>query len=90
MSKNFLEINNVSFKAGGKTKVKNVSFKIENKGDVPSVGKTFVHGPWRTVHDVPVLLFNAKSDRGRTVHQDVDDQDLCGRKWQGFGAPGNS
>ena len=34
MSKNFLEINNVSFKAGGKTKVKNVSFNIENKGDI--------------------------------------------------------
>ena len=48
MSKNFLEINNVSFKAGGKTKVKNVSFKIENKGDIicllgPSgVGKTTI------------------------------------------------
>ena len=34
MNKNFLEINNVSFRAGGKTKVKNVSFNIENKGDI--------------------------------------------------------
>ena len=48
MSKNFLEINNVSFKAGGKTKVKNVSYNIENKGDIicllgPSgVGKTTI------------------------------------------------
>ena len=48
MSKNFLEVNNVSFKAGGKTKVKNVSFKIENKGDIicllgPSgIGKTTI------------------------------------------------
>ena len=46
MSKNFLEIKNVSFRAGGKTKVRNVSFNIENKGDIicllgPSgVGKT--------------------------------------------------
>jgi len=48
MSKNFLEIKNVSFIAGGKTKVRNVSFNIENKGDIicllgPSgVGKTTI------------------------------------------------
>ncbi len=48
MSKNFLEIKNVSFKVGGKTKVKNVSFNIKNKGDIicllgPSgVGKTTI------------------------------------------------
>ena len=48
MSKNFLEIKNVSFSAGGKIKVKNVSFNIKNKGDIicllgPSgVGKTTI------------------------------------------------
>jgi len=48
MSKYFLEIKNVNFRAGGKTKVKNVSFNIENKGDIicllgPSgVGKTTI------------------------------------------------
>ena len=48
MSKNFLEIKNVSFRVGGITKVKNVSFNIENKGDIicllgPSgVGKTTI------------------------------------------------
>ena len=48
MNKNFLEIKNVSFRAGGKTKVKNVSFNIEKKGDIicllgPSgVGKTTI------------------------------------------------
>jgi len=48
MSKNFLEIKNVSFRAGGKIKVRNVSFNIENKGDIicllgPSgVGKTTI------------------------------------------------
>jgi len=48
MTKNFLEIKNVNFQAGGKTKVKNVSFNIENKGDIicllgPSgVGKTTI------------------------------------------------
>jgi len=48
MNKNYLEIKNVSFIAGGKTKVRNVSFNIENKGDIicllgPSgVGKTTI------------------------------------------------
>ena len=48
MSENFLEIKNVDFKAGGKTKVKNVSLSIEKEGDTicllgPSgIGKTTI------------------------------------------------
>ena len=48
MSKNFFEIKNVDFNVGGKNKVKNVSFSIENEGDVicllgPSgIGKTTI------------------------------------------------
>ena len=48
MHKNFLEIKNVNFQAGGKNKVKNVSFNIEKRGDIvcllgPSgVGKTTI------------------------------------------------
>ena len=48
MSKNFLEIKNVDFSVGGKIKVKNVSFLIENRGDTvcllgPSgIGKTTI------------------------------------------------
>ena len=48
MSKNFFEIKNVDFNIDGKTKVKNVSFSIENEGDVicllgPSgIGKTTI------------------------------------------------
>ena len=34
MSKNFLEVKNVDFIVGGQTKVKNVSFSIQNEGDV--------------------------------------------------------
>ena len=37
MSKNFFEINNVDFNIDGKTKVKDVSFSIENEGDVLSL-----------------------------------------------------
>ncbi len=48
MRKNFLEIKNVDFSIGGKTKVKNVSFSIEKEGDIvcllgPSgIGKTTI------------------------------------------------
>ena len=48
MNKNYFEIKNVDFNVGGKTKVKNVSFSIENEGDVicllgPSgIGKTTI------------------------------------------------
>ena len=48
MSKNFLEIENVTFAASDKNKVSNVSFNIENEGDVicllgPSgIGKTTI------------------------------------------------
>ena len=48
MAKNFFEVNNVDFNVGNKTKVKNVSFAIENQGDVicllgPSgIGKTTI------------------------------------------------
>ena len=34
MNKNFFEIENVSFTAGGKNKVNNVIFKLENEGDI--------------------------------------------------------
>ena len=45
---NFLEVKNVDFIVGGQTKVKNVSFSIQNEGDVicllgPSgIGKTTI------------------------------------------------
>ena len=34
MIKNFLEIENVTFEAGNKSKVNNVSLSIENEGDI--------------------------------------------------------
>ena len=48
MKNNYLEIKNVDFRIGGKTKVKNASFSIENEGETlcilgPSgIGKTTI------------------------------------------------
>ena len=48
MTKNFFDVKNVDFKIGGKIKVKNVSFSIQNKGEIicilgPSgIGKTTI------------------------------------------------
>ncbi len=48
MTKNFFEVKNVDFNIGGKTKVRNVSFSIEQEGDIicllgPSgIGKTTI------------------------------------------------
>ena len=55
-NKNFFEINNVNFNVSGKTKVKNVSFSIENQGDVicllgPSgIGKTTILRTLSLIH----------------------------------------
>ena len=48
MTKNFFEVKNVDFNIGGKNKVRNVSFSIEQEGDIicllgPSgIGKTTI------------------------------------------------
>ena len=48
MNKNFFEVKNVDFNINNKTKVRNVTFSIENQGDVicllgPSgIGKTTI------------------------------------------------
>ena len=57
MNKNFFEVKNVDFNINNKTKVRNVTFSIENQGDVicllgPSgIGKTTIlrtiAGPWK-------------------------------------------
>ena len=39
---NFFEVKNVDFSVGGKVKVRNVSFKIENEGDAEETFSTLM------------------------------------------------
>ena len=70
MSKNFFEIKNVDFNAGGKTKVKNVSFSIEKEGDIvcllgPSgIGKTTI---LRTIAGLEKISKGSITLNGKTL-----------------------
>ena len=70
MADNFFEIDNVSFFAGGKNKVNNVSLKIENEGDIvcllgPSgIGKTTI---LRTIAGLEKINKGKINLKGRTI-----------------------
>ena len=70
MSKNFFEIKNVDFRVGNKTKVKDVSFSIENEGDIicllgPSgIGKTTI---LRTIAGLENINKGSIELRGKTL-----------------------
>ena len=70
MNKKFLEIKNVDFEVAGKTKVKNVSFSIENEGDItcllgPSgIGKTTI---LRTIAGLEKINKGKIDLKGRTI-----------------------
>ena len=70
MANNFFEIENVSFAAGGKNKVNNVSLKIENEGEIvcllgPSgIGKTTI---LRTIAGLEKINKGKINLKGRTI-----------------------
>ncbi len=70
MNKSFFEIKNVNFNVSGKTKVKNVSFSIENEGDIvcllgPSgIGKTTI---LRTIAGLEKIDSGSIILNGRTI-----------------------
>ena len=80
MSKNFFEIKNVDFNVGGKTKVKNVSFSIENEGDVicllgPSgIGKTTI---LRTIAGLEKIKKGSIKLNGKTISAENKIQLIC-------------
>ena len=70
MANNFFEIENVSFAAGGKNKVNNLSLKIENEGEIvcllgPSgIGKTTI---LRTIAGLEKINKGKINLKGRTI-----------------------
>ena len=84
MANNFLEVNNVDFKAGGKTKVKNVSFSVPNEGDIicllgPSgIGKTTI---LRTIAGLEKInngsiIINNKTISSKKIHIEPEDRNI--------------
>ena len=84
MTKNFFEVNNVDFNVGNKTKVKNVSFAIENQGDVicllgPSgIGKTTI---LRTIAGLEKLkkgsiILNGKTLSSENINLEPEERNV--------------
>ena len=84
MSKNFLEIDNVTFIASTKNKVNNVSLQIENKGDIvcllgPSgIGKTTI---LRTIAGLEKIqsgkiILNNKVISSKDIHLEPEKRNI--------------
>ena len=84
MSKNFLQIDNVTFTASAKNKVNNVSLHIENKGDIicllgPSgIGKTTI---LRTIAgleriDSGKIILNNKIISSKDIHVEPENRNI--------------
>ena len=88
MTKNFFEVNNVDFNVGNKTKVKNVSFAIENQGDVicllgPSgIGKTTI---LRTIAGLEKLKKGSIILNGKTLSYSLFNLQNRGKLFVGHG-----
>ena len=85
MSKNYLDIDNATFKIGGKIRVKNVSFSIKNKGDIvcilgPSgIGKTTI---LRTIAGLEKLengtiKLKGKLISSKDIHIEPEDRNIA-------------
>ena len=84
MSNNFFEINDVDFNVSGKAKVKNVSFSIENEGDIicllgPSgIGKTTI---LRTIAGLEkikkgTIKLNGKTLSSNKINVEPEDRNI--------------
>ena len=84
MKNNFLEIENVTFAASSKNKVNNVSFNIENEGDIvcllgPSgIGKTTILrtiAGLEKIHSGKIILKN-KTISSKENHVEPEDRNI--------------
>ena len=84
MSKNFFEVKNVDFNINNKTKVRNVTFSIENQGDVicllgPSgIGKTTI---LRTIAGLEKIkkgsiILNGKTLSSEEINLEPEDRNI--------------
>ena len=84
MNKNFFEVNNVDFNINNKTKVRNVTFSIENQGDVicllgPSgIGKTTI---LRTIAGLEKIkkgsiILNGKTLSSEEINLEPEDRNI--------------
>ena len=84
MKNNFLEIKSVDFKIGGKTKVKNASFVIENEGDIlcilgPSgIGKTTILRTIAGLEEIEKgsMKLNGKLISSKDKHVEPEDRNV--------------
>ena len=84
MKNNFLEIKGVDFKIGGKTKVKNASFAIENEGETlcilgPSgIGKTTILRTIAGLEEVEKgsIKLNGKLISSKDKHVEPEDRNV--------------
>ena len=80
MNKNFFEVKNVDFNINNKTKVRNVTFSIENQGDVicllgPSgIGKTTI---LRTIAGLEKIKKGSIILNGKTLSSEEIKLPLC-------------
>ena len=84
MSKNFLEIDNVTFTASAKNKVSNVSLQIENKGDIicllgPSgIGKTTILRTIAGLENIKSgkIVLNNKVISSKDIHLEPEKRNI--------------
>ena len=84
MANTFLESNNFDLKAGGKTKVKNVSFSVQNEGDIicllgtSGIGKTTIVRKIAGLEKINngSIIINNKTISSKKIHIEPENRNI--------------